>query len=303
MLRKIAKSAALVVGLVMAGLIAVCAPAVAAQPSLVGGTGATGDTGWMASLQYDAPDYGVYGHHTCGGALVFRGWVASAAHCVTDPPSGVARKTAVNRFVTDSLDIPTAAKQFYVRVDSKDRTVGGQRVKVVQIVAHPGWKWGQGAPTDEVDDQSMLKLEHNVDVQPIQLAARGARPGEKLRLYGWGMDDPSGADPDLPRRLQQLDVKALSPAKCVDIFISAKETCVSNPNGTDGPAPGDSGGPAVAFPNGVPQLEGAASRSASEYPGVTPTVYTSTPDFRTFIYDTARGVPAQGAASPLSYMS
>ena len=44
--------------------------------------------------------------------------------------------------------------------------------------------------------------------------------------------------------------------------------------------------------HGVPQLVGTRSRAAAQYPGVKPTVYTSAPDFRAWLYDTARGVPA-----------
>jgi hypothetical protein len=48
----------------------------------------------------------------------------------------------------------------------------------------------------------------------------------------------------------------------------------------------------VAVIDGVSQLVGGASRADAPYGGVAPTVYTSTPEFRQWIYDIARGVPA-----------
>lgn len=250
----------------------------AVQPNIVGGTEATGDTSWMASLQYDAPDYGRFARHYCGAVLVFRSWAVTNAHCVTDNPAG--------------MSVPTAAKTFSVRVGSKDRTQGGEMAKVTNIVVHPGWQWSAGAPAQAVDDVAMLKLDHPVNMQPIQLAGHAARPGDRVTLYGWGSDEPDGDTSNLPTRLQQLATRVLPAAQCADALQSAGEICTNNPHGTDGPGGGDSGGPAVQLVNGVPQLVGTCSRAAARYPGEAPTVYTSSPDFRSWLYDTARGVPA-----------
>jgi secreted trypsin-like serine protease len=273
---------------VSAGALLGSGPATAAvQPDIVGGSAATGDTSWMVSVQYDAPAYNRFAFHTCGGALLFRSWVVTNAHCVTDMPTGPSRAEHL-AFQANGEPIPTADKSFAVRVGSKDRTSGGETATVTKIVVHPGWNWGQTSPTDDV---ALLQLDHPVNLQPIRLAGQAARPGDAVRLYGWGVDEPDGNGP-LPTRLQQLDTRVLPAAKCATAGQSTEEICTSNPNGTDGPGPGDSGGPAVAMVNGVPQLVGGCSRAAAEYPGEAPTVYTSSPDFRSWLYDTARGVPA-----------
>lgn len=268
-----------VAALALPGLLGTSVATAAVQPNLVGGREATGDTNWMASVQYDAPAYGRFAHHTCGGALLFRSWVVTAAHCVTDMPGA-------------SGGIPTSAKTFSVRVGSKDRTQGGETAKVVKIAVHPGWKWAAGAPEQAVNDVALLKLDRPVSAQPIQLGGHAARPGDRVALYGWGADQPDGAPSGLPLRLQQLDTTVLRPDRCADVAQSVAEICTSNPHGTDGPGVGDSGGPAVALVRGVPRLVGTCSRAASPYPGVRPTVYSSTPDFRTWLYDTTRGIPA-----------
>jgi len=264
----------------------------AVQPNIVGGSQATGNTSWAASLQYDAPDYNRFGYHTCGGALLFRSWVVTNAHCVTDMPPELknARNFSANA-CEGGTPIPTNAKQFRVRVGSKDRTTGGEVANVVSIVVHPGWHWGMTTPTDDV---AMLKLDHPVNQQPIQLAGRAAQPGKRITLYGWGVDQPD-CSADLPTQLQQLSTRVLPAAKCADAGQSTGEICISNPHGTDGPGPGDSGGPAVELVNGVPQLVGTCSRGATQYPGEGPTIYTSSPDFRQWLYDTARGIPAASA--------
>ena len=284
-------SVAAVTGL--ASLFGTASATAAVQPDIVGGSEATGSTSWMASLQYDAPDYDRFDYHTCGGALLFRSWVVTNAHCVTDMPSpelAKAKNLSANA-CEGGQPIPTKAKQFKVRVGSKDRTTGGELANVVAIVVHPGWHWAMTAPTDDI---AMLKLDHPVNQQPIQLAGHGAQPGDRTMLYGWGVDEPD-CSPDLPTQLQQLNTRVLPAAKCADAGQSTGEICTSNPHGTDGPGPGDSGGPAVELVNGVPKLVGTCSRSAKQYPGEGPTIYTSSPDFRQWLYDTARGVPAGSA--------
>jgi secreted trypsin-like serine protease len=247
------------------------------QPELVGGSEASGNTSWMVSLQYDAPDYGRFARHYCGGALLFRSWVVTNAHCVTDMPGG--------------SGIPTSAKSFFVRVGSKDRTTGGETAKVAKIVVHPGWQWNDGAPERPVDDVAMLQLDHPVNMQPIQLAGRASRPGDRLTLYGWGADQPDSDTSNLPTRLRQLGTRVLPAENCADALQSAGEICTNNPHGTNGPGGGDSGGPPVRVTNGVPQLVGTCNRAAARYPDEAPTVYTSSLDFRTWLYDTARGAP------------
>ena len=268
-----------VVALTLPGLLGTSPATADVQPNLVGGREATGDTSWMVSVQYDAPAYGRHARHTCGGALLFRSWVVTGAHCVTDPPGNPG-------------GIPTSAKTFTVRVGSKDRTRGGETAKVVKVAVHPGWKWAAGAPAQAVNDVALLKLDRPVSAQPIQLAAHAARPGKRVRLYGWGADQPDGDPTHLPVKLQQLDTTVLPPADCADADQSAGEICTDNPHDTDGPGAGDSGSPAVVMVRGVPRLVGTCSRAAAQFPGVRPTVYTSAPDFRQWLYDTARGTPS-----------
>lgn len=166
----------------------------------------------------DTPDYGRTNYHTCGGALLFRSWVVTNAHCVTDMPQELANARNFSANTGEGgQPIPTKAKQFRVRVGSKDRTTGGELADVVGIVVHPGWHWGMTSPTDDI---AMLKLDHPVNQQPIQLAGRTAQPGDRTMLYGWGVDQPDCSS-DLPTQLQQLSTRVLPAAKCADASTRA----------------------------------------------------------------------------------
>jgi secreted trypsin-like serine protease len=268
-LRKKFYAAAALAAVAVAAFSVPTASATDVQTNIIGGHAATGDTSWMVSLQYDAPKFDRTDWHTCG-TLVFRSWVVTAAHCVTDPPGGSA--------------IPTADKQFKVRVGSKQRNSGGEMATVTQIVVPAGWDWNLAS-----NDLAMLKLNHALTMQPLSLAAEATRPGAPVTLYGWGMSEPDSAG-TATEMLQQLETTVTKSNRCDDSGIAQDEICLHNPNGTDGACYGDSGGPAVQRVRGVLRLVGAASRGASQYCGVTPEVYTSLPNHRTFIYDTARGV-------------
>jgi len=104
-------------------------------------------------------------------------------------------------------------------------------------------------------------------VQPIPIAWYEAKPGDRITLYGWGTDLPSGDSKNLPRRLQQLRTTVVPKQRCGDAFISAGEFCTDNLNGTAGPGPGDSGGAAVAVVNGVRTLVGTCRASGWCHPG------------------------------------
>ncbi|WP_228714363.1 S1 family peptidase [Prauserella endophytica] len=295
--RKILSFAAAVTVSITAALTAPVTAAVAdtppppIEPMIVGGHPAASAPPGITSLQYDAPEHGeqFIDYHTCGGALVFRGWVVTAAHCVTDPPTGAAAKSAaIQRFTADAASIPTADKRFHVRVGSLDRLSGGETATVTKIVVHPGWKWAQGAPKKPVSDIAMLKLDHLLQQPTVQLARDTARRGSAISLYGWGVTEPDSTHAGLPRHLQQLDTRVTAPSRCADAALSAAEICTDNPSGTDAACYGDSGGPALATINGITQLVGGASRSATEFCGTAPDVYTSSPDFRDWIYHVAR---------------
>lgn len=273
------------------------------QPYIVGGHEAVGPTGWMAAVLVDAPTHGVHDRFICGGTLTFRNAVETAAHCVdmlgAGRDAGVAARFGLD---SEASAIPVADRRYKVRVGSKDRTSGGYLVDVVGITIHERWQWGAGAPAAEVADVAVLHLAEHVDVQPIQIAASPPRPGDRVTMYGWGIDNPHPSQsPEMaPRRLQQLETRLDDDdddGDCAGGFASRTDICADNVNGTDGACDGDSGGPIVRLTrNGVPQLLGVISRpGARGVCGSVQTVATSAFAYRNWVYNAVTNFPAPPA--------
>lgn len=142
----------------------------------------------------------------------------------------------------------------------------------------------------------MLKF---LDLQTVPLGTGPAQPGTEVFGLGWGLTNPDWSG-SVPTMIQEMRSTVIPATECADALISTRDICVDNPYDTDGVCSGDWGGPALAYDaHGVLRLFGSVSRAAGDWCGVEPTVYTSSPEFRTEIYAAARlPVPTQRKTEP-----
>jgi secreted trypsin-like serine protease len=273
-------------------------------PQIIGGGAASEPYSWMTALNFTSPS-GAGSGYTCGGTLIFRGWVVTAAHCVADPPPGLTvselRDLAVRYGMDPEFYSHTPSEgDFWVSVGSHDRTSGGEPAEVTEVVVHPEFEWFAGAPAVTANDIAMLRLDHLLDSQPIRLAGSAATNGDEVRMLGWGSTEPGtqpGTTDPKPRMLQELDTTITADGLCGgEGGLSAKEICVSNVFGTDGRCFGDSGSPTVTNADVDGDGEVADDRklvgivSRGRIPcGTSASIDTSAPELRNFIYGAARG--------------
>ncbi|XP_017123866.1 serine protease SP24D-like [Drosophila elegans] len=167
------------------------------------------------------------GSHSCGGSILTRTYILTAAHCVTSEDE------------SGNL-IAIAAEHFTIRAGSNDRFSGGVLHQVAEVIVHE--EYG-----NFLNDVALLRLETPLilssSIQPIDLPTADTPADVDVVISGWGRIKHMG---DLPRYLQYNTLTSISTAKCDELieFGFEGELCLLH-KVDNGACNGDSGGPAV----------------------------------------------------------
>ncbi len=211
----------------------------------------------------------------CGGTLIDRDSVLTAAHCVYGEPASPLRVT-VGRTVLDSNQ--------------------GQKLAVSRIFVHPDYN----PASSQAYDAAVLKLSGPVPgITPIKLATSSQdfleNPGRNATVAGWGntnQQSPSMSEPDYyVNRMREAQVPLVSDATAKSVYGNDYFSGLMVAAGKTGKdtCQGDSGGPMFAKTNGLYTQIGITSFGtgcgAPGYPGVYAEVNASS--IRTFITNSA----------------
>lgn len=247
-------------------------------PKIIGGNSSSNaDWSWMVALVYQS-DVQVF----CGGSLIAKDWVLTAAHCVAGK-TGQALEVLVNR--------PNVL------------STQGERIAVKRMVIHP-----QFNAINFKNDIALLKLSSPAHSEPIEILSPysgqdGA--GQNALALGWG--NTSTYRQLFPDDLQQVILPIVSNATCKEHMVGIEDDmlCAGFAEGGKDTCEGDSGGPLVVF-----DAEGGAWRQAAitsfgeaecaakGYYGV----YTRLKSYAAFVAD-AICTPSEALAAPVLSLS
>ncbi len=200
---------------------------------IIGGVDSSEAYPWMVSIQR--------GSHFCGGVLIAKDWVLTAAHCLDDK-------------MAEELTL-------YIGLESLSFAAGGDIRKADWILLHPDYN-----DSLYYSDLALIKLNQSATKTPIDILSRAdtlaLQQNEQLRILGWGVTDSGSTS----RVLQEVDVSYQRDAICNSTYpINSigdywdRSFCAGEVSGGKDSCQGDSGGPILVKANNEWALSGLVS--------------------------------------------
>ena len=198
-----------------------------ASQKIVGGVQASkGEFPFIVSLQTGSP------RHFCGGSLIKKNWVLTAAHCVE---GGYLKSVAVG-------------------LHNQGDTVGVERFTVTEIIKNPGWD-----SNTMQNDFALVHLSGDSKFAPVALNTRELSGSVNFVTAGWGTTSESGG---VSKILMKVSVPLVSQDICSAAYpdaITGSMLCAGYAEGGKDSCQGDSGGPLLTGSGSSRVLAGVVS--------------------------------------------
>jgi len=203
---------------------------------IIGGQNATELYPWMVSIQRRG--------HFCGGVLIGKDWVLTAAHCMED---------------ADPADLTL------IIGTSNLATLSNAELRGVSwYVVHPDYDDHR-----YFSDIAILKLKSSSNKPPLPiidaLSNSNLQKNEQMRVLGWGLTEEGNLN-STSYSLNEVDVSFQPDSDCKSVYGSlgrsdywTRSFCAGEDSGGKDACQGDSGGPILVKANGEWALAGLVS--------------------------------------------
>lgn len=193
---------------------------------IVGGVEAVkGEFPFIVSLQSS------YGSHVCGGSLIKKNWVLTAAHCVG------------------------YFKTVVVGLHAQGQTAGTEKFTTLQVIKNPDYE----ANMQSSNDYALVQLSGNSKFAPIALNTTEVSGSVNFVTAGWGTTSEGGG---VSKLLMKVTVPFVSAQACEAAYPGSLDNsmiCAGYPEGGKDSCQGDSGGPLLVGSGSNAKLVGVVS--------------------------------------------
>ncbi|KAF7399702.1 hypothetical protein HZH68_008294 [Vespula germanica] len=248
-------------GLLILGLIVACYGATVPflEPRIVNGVDAKpGEIPYQISLQMKLSNF-----HFCGGSILNKNYVITAAHCVLTKSKNNIQVVAGTNYLNDEKSSIHNVKNIIVHENYNPSDSWKNDIALLEVVE----------PFSETKLISFINLPTSHDV---------INANDRAVISGWGRLWQNGAT---TKKLQRAQIYIADQTYCRNMYskmnynIHDSHICAYDPESPRGSCHGDSGGPLTVNGKLVGLVSWAKACALTDYP----TVYTRVSEFKNWI--------------------